>query len=187
MAIHTQPAIRSALMILLFLALASVAVLGSSRGDSSGSKGITVPALELPGRALLAGGERTNPSAAEADTSFHVHRPNHSLASDENLKAVWIRHEAPREVALEYISGLRVYVRPAAFDNPEGFYRTLQAQGIPGTIREIDGVTAFVVPAENSEGAPGSVDMVLGTIEVSLVGHGSFTTEQLIEIARSVK
>jgi hypothetical protein len=125
---------------------------------------------------------------AQRFVGFHVLRPDDSLASDQTITRVWINLDSPM-VGIEYSSGLRVYLNRSETDDPVTNYTEQQAEGIPGTLEQIRGTTAFVVAEDKSIGAPGSVDMVIDGIEVALIGHfdtRDFSVDELVRIASSV-
>jgi hypothetical protein len=100
------------------------------------------------------------------------------------VKNTWV---SSTQVAISYDSVLTLYLALSQVEDRVALYERLQAEGVPGSVREINGVQAFVVPVSNEIGAPGSVSMVLDGVQVDLIGHGEFTTDELVEIASSVR
>lgn len=141
-------------------------------------------ASKLPGESPIPNAARVSLDQAVALSSLPVYRPDHARASDESVTDAWV---SSTRVAIAYDSGLALLLGPSQIEDRVALYERLQAEGVPGSIRQINGVQAFVVPAENQIGAPGSVNMVLNGIEVDLIGHGEFTTDELVEIASSVR
>ncbi len=108
------------------------------------------------------------------------------MASDSSIGAVWIRSASLPEVLIDYTSGIRFTARPEDYSGtPEDYYKAQIADGIPGEITSIDNITAFVVP-QDTQGDLGSVTMVINGLTISIIGHGDFTTDQLIAAAKSV-
>jgi hypothetical protein len=169
------------LALLLPLILRSVGS-DTGRATTTGSaRGGPVPA----NGSIIANGIRVDLGAAVAQAPFRLYRPQDPLASDESLEAVWLS-TSPAQIGLQYQSGIRDYVRPSELGDPASFYQTQILQGAPGSIETIRGVVAFIIPQDESEGTPGSVDMVLGGVEVALIGGGDFTVDELRRVAESV-
>jgi len=104
------------------------------------------------------------------------------VAGDGTLSRCWIQ-EDNGQVALVYQSGLTIYLQVSTLGDPAAFFQEQQREGNSGDIKTILGVPALVTPP--AQGLPGSVELVLGGLDIQMVGHGDFTTEDLTRIASS--
>lgn len=163
---------------------------GLGRDPSQVQPGVPPGPNVLPDGSIIANGTRVTISEAVARAPFELHRPQHALASDASLRAVWLSLDPP-QVGLQYDSGLSVFVQPSELGDPRSFYEGQIATGTNGSIERIDGVLAFVVP-RSAEGAPANLDMVIQDIEVTIIGGGvfsfagDFTVAELRSVAETV-
>jgi hypothetical protein len=172
--------------------LAAVAFWGASRLDAAGTKTMAPPSVTsastpttsggAPGsfefpreHGPLLAGEPVTITEAEGKAVVHLSRPNSALASDATIRNVFYEErmndegEASYIVAIDYESGLIVYVHPASFDgpsfnDPEEQYREAaeglnKALGSIATVSTVRGVSALVI--ERAPGGVASVDLVL--------------------------
>jgi hypothetical protein len=147
----------------------------------------------VPGKGPFAGEGEDQVSLAEAASSapYHLYRPDDLSASDKSTTAIWTARlgagdNSEFNVAIEYESGVELLVKPVELNDPAAAYDNIVKQGGFGYTRDIEGSPAMVIP-QNSDGTgsnPGSVDMVIKGIEVSIVAHMS--EEDLLRIAESV-
>lgn len=134
----------------------------------------------------LPGGERMSLEAAIDAAELPVYRPQEVEASDESISEVWVRNADSPETYITYSSGIVVTIRPN--ERPMGtteYYRLQIADGIPGSIGEVAGLEAFIVP-QDGMGNSGSVQFVLNRSIVTVIGVGDFSTDQLTALASSI-
>jgi hypothetical protein len=119
----------------------------------------------------LLGGQPVSILDAEALAGTHIPRPNSSLAGDSSIRGVFFEKVQNDEgveswmVALDYASGLIVYVHPVAyegksFSDPATEYAQM-AQGLNASLGSIASVaTVLDGPALIIQRAPGGVPSV---------------------------
>lgn len=164
------------------LILGFVGVLLASTGPA---RQATAPGPDDPARPLAEGNRM---SLAEATSAFPapIYRPDNALGSDSSLLDLWVRTIDPPEAYLEYESGLVVLVRPADAGQPTlEFAEAQMKDGVPGTIVNVHGVDAFLVPP--TEAGAGSIRLVLGGAIVTAIGDSrDFSVAELRLIADSI-
>jgi hypothetical protein len=151
----------------------------------------------------LPNGEKASISEAEKALGSHLYRPEHPLAGDASINAVFLAlandESGPlTRVAVDYQSGVLLLIEPATgpyATDPAAFYEKRLAsilQGVAGgvypegttaEIQTVSGVTALVT--QNSEGW-GDVDLVLGGLHIEIgAGYAQFDADTLVEIANT--
>lgn len=174
---------------------ALVAVLGLTAGFALwaiGRPSVSVVPDPTSGRdEVLLGGTRVTLQEAAAGVGFSILRPDSPLASDDTLVEVWLASGEGGAVALVYELGVRVYLSTWPVANPmtpEQFYQQQAAVTGAGWTENINGVSAWVAPANaQAPGLPPEsiIDFVVDGVEVSVRG-GSFSADELMEVARSI-
>lgn len=134
---------------------------------------------------LLRDGRQVDLSTASAATPFPIYRPQTAENADGTIKEVWVYGGAPPEVAIRYVSGLRVYLTtwPEGQD-PASFYQSQVEESGVGSYQTINGYPAYVVAADaQAPGYPATsvVDVTVGDVEISL--HADMATDELVETA----
>lgn len=151
------------------------------RSDVSSSRG----AILRPG-VVLPGGRIATLSEATAQFSTPIYRPATGSASDVTLDELWIRTAREPEVYMIYRSGVVVIVRPETTGQDTATYADAQiGDGIPGRIINLGPHEAFLVP-EVEGPSTGSVRFLMGGAIITVIGNGSLSAEELIEIAQSI-
>lgn len=170
--------------------LASLAGLGW-RSLSANVDSIGLPDPTTSNDGVLLGGRKVSLDEAAAETDIPLLRPQAEEASDDVLKAVWLVTEEQPAVAFEYESGVRVYLTTWPKGNPlspEQFYKQLVSESGAGWTQDIDGIVAWVSPADSqAAGRPPEaiVDFVVDGVEVSLRG-GRLSVDDLVKVAESI-
>jgi hypothetical protein len=174
-----------------FAAIAAPAALRASRNPGAGDTSHAQGAVQSPraqvlmggGGPLLPGGGLSSIASVQKQATFPTYLPNVPLAQASSVADVWYRAQTPEEVLIDYSSGVRLYLKPLAFD-AASHYQSLQDEGIPGTITTIQGHTAFVVPP--LDGQKGSVDVAVNGVELSVIGEQpTITSQDLVTVANS--
>jgi hypothetical protein len=153
---------------------------------------------EDPSQPLMLNGRIVTLEEAEKAFGFPVHRPDHVAASDDLISEIWLGTDGQPEIALRYMSGLRVYltVRPdsgipgvSRQEDAAAMYQEHASEGGGGgSFEEINGYPAYAVERDAiAEGNPVSsvVALTIGAVEVEL--WADTTRAELIDIARSIK
>ena len=143
-----------------------------------------VPDLRDPGE-LVPGGRKVTLRRAESSVNFHGYRPDDSAASDNSIQEVWVSGGGDSgTVGLRYGSKLRLFLTAW----PEGKSFGGWARGIvsdtgSGFVDTVRGVDAWIVPPDaNWDGSPGSVELVLDGIDITLIEDGQLTRDDLLRI-----
>jgi hypothetical protein len=147
------------------------------------STGTQLPGLaDLP---HLAGGQRVDLATADAEIQIPLIRPDTDLASDSSIDQLWAREGEDEYVLIEYESGIDVEIRPSTYGDDPGFHWKNQiTDGVPGDIIDVGGYPAFAVPPD-SDGSSGSVDMVFENVNVTIIGNGTLSMDELEKVAAS--
>jgi hypothetical protein len=67
------------------------------------------------------------------------------------------------------------------------FYEQQIAEGALGSVQTIQGVPALVIPPDaQAKGLPGSVDVVIRGVHVTIIGYGGFSETDLVGLASSL-
>jgi hypothetical protein len=150
-------------------------------------------------------GQSMSLSDAQAKVGFNIPRPDDQLASDSQIKTVWVDTSsgaAQAQIELEYTSGLTVALEPALKDLIQSdaaqltFFKqqvaddTAQTNGAE-SVSSVNGHPALVVPQNSavwangqSQGNSGDIEFVVGGEVIDVVGH--FGTDDLQRVATSV-
>jgi hypothetical protein len=153
---------------------------------------------------LLDGVKYQDLSAAQDAVGVPLLRPQDPLASDDQIKELWVRVESVGPtVRIDYASGVWAQMQPvgeemtkpggalAAFESwaKEAAYST---DGQARVVTIDDGSPAFLGPDGSarfangaSQNRPGEIDVVIGDFMVVIVGHVS--NEELSRLASSIK
>jgi hypothetical protein len=153
----------------------------TSRNATSISQGMDPGLLVGP---PLTGGSETTLEVAERTVSFANVRPSSALANDDSISHVYIADSPRQAMLVDYGSGLRLTLWPSEWPDPVEYFSRQIADGIPGTIIDLSGTPAFLVP--QTEDGLASITFVRDGVAVSVVGHGDFTSDQLVETATSI-
>ena len=132
-------------------------------------------------------GTQTTIADVRADIPFKLFRSHHSLANDSNLIAAW---DCPGpQIALEYASGVMVYLSPNTYDNPSDVWATMAATYPEFSVGVSRGKPASLInPAKSPNGtAAGGVDLVEGNIRVTVLGNGKIPLDDLKEMTESLR
>lgn len=134
---------------------------------------------------LLRDGQQVDLSTASAMMPFPIYRPQMAENGDGTIKEIWVLGGPPPEVAIRYISGLRVYLTtwPQGQD-PPSFYQSQAEESGVGSYQMINGYPAYVVAADaQAPGYPSTsvVDVTAGNVEISL--HANMPVDELVETA----
>lgn len=158
--------------------------------------------LREPGRdegPFLFGREVSFDQAAR-EAKYHLYRPNHPIANDDNIRKVFIEATSDdsgrpwAHVAIDYESGILILILPAwvdGFETPDKAqkqYEQIVSQ-YPGSyarIEEVHGVSALVV--ERNPRANSYVEVVLDGVRVRLTAkYAPLGAATLIEVASSLR
>ncbi len=180
----------------LIIAVTFVALrdLPASRSAEALSGQVAYGIAQVPGQGPFTGGDQAKVSLAQALDSapYHIFRPEDRLASDKTITEVWTatlgeEKDSEYNVAFEYESGLEVLIKPAALSDPRSAYSNIVEEGGFGRALDINGFPALLI-SQGSDGTgenPGSVDMVLDGVQVSIIGH--LADDDLLGIAQSLR
>ncbi|MGH2554202.1 MAG: hypothetical protein ACRDHO_00600 [Actinomycetota bacterium] len=144
-------------------------------------------------------------SEAEAFLGAHLHRPDHTLASDSSVVAAFaatVRDDTGADinrVAVRYESGVFLLVEPAAGPYAQdvgAFYERIAGdivsgisigvyqKGTTAEVVSISGVPALVT--QNPEGF-GDVDLVLDGLRLEITaGYAKVGAQSLVEVAKTL-
>lgn len=178
--------IRSRIVVVCVLATAFVAAFGltmglrsvggevpAAAGATAGSNSTVRGGMPYKlGMDPLVGGERTSLARASALVPFHVYTPD-GPGDPGVLKDVWVGGPRPtaRQVALYYSSGILVIESPV---------KGRSLAELPGVVREyaggsigrVHGIRALILSQRrDGEDNPGSVTLVLGGVQVAVLGY----------------
>lgn len=161
----------------------TVALLGRSPQVTAG-RPIGVAGLDAG--PPVAGGVQESLSNARSNSPVPIYLPETKLASDDSITGVWVS-SSMTELWVEYSSGVAMRLHPVVFSSGSAasFYEQQIKDGTPGTIEKINGIDSFVVPPD-SQGDTGSVEMDLSGTDVVVLGNGTQSADQLVEIAGSI-
>ena len=134
-----------------------VAIIGAAaflRHDSTPPPAVR-EGLSLPGNQPFINGKLMTLPEAAAAVGYTIYRPEATIANDANLEEVWVEvqaadvsNESPdgfiKHVALNYSSGVRVYLDRPAYEDASTHYADL-APGL-GFVGEVLGVPAWKLP-----------------------------------------
>jgi hypothetical protein len=144
-------------------------------------------------------------SDAQAKVGFNIPRPDAQLASDSQIKTVWVDTSAgaaQAQIEVEYTSGLYVELGPALKGLPQSnaaqlsFFQEQVAEDAAQTKgaafeTSVGGHPALVIPQNSaleangqSQGNSGDIEFVVGgeVIDIS----GNFATDDLLAVASTV-
>jgi hypothetical protein len=139
---------------------------------------------------------------AQNEVGFAIPRPDGSLASDGKITRVWVTTRGDTQIEIDYSSGVYVTMGPAnpGMTDPSyaaEMYRKVaaqdgdQMQGL-NEVTAVNGTPAYLVPdgaavyaSGQSQGAPGEVELVVGSETVEVVGHVS--NDDLLGIASTIQ
>lgn len=144
------------------------------------------PSVPRFGGDPLPGGDRMSLADARDSTPWAMYVPDTALLPQDDISSVWLREGEDPELLVEYRTGFTVTIRPlddGAAD--EEWYRRQVAEGVPGAIHRLDGVTMFSVPA-SEEGDRGSVTFEWDGLRIAIVGNGMTVEHDLLETARAM-
>lgn len=118
-----------------------------------------------------------------------LYRASTPLASDESISEVWVRGGESPEVLIFYETGVATTIEPDSIGFSLQEYAQSQSRdGVPGGIKQIGGIEAFVVdPGDGEQGA--SVKLIIdGTIVTLLAGKPAIdiSADDLEAVAASV-
>jgi hypothetical protein len=160
-----------------------LAAYSSSRGHEQPSR------AQLGGDSPLPGASRVTLGSAREAWPMPILRPSIDLASDDQIRGVWIRPQDlsdDPEVYIRYASGISVSLRPDESGlSTEEFAEVQTRDGIPGRIVRVSGLPVFAV-SQSEEGDLGSIRFLLEGEIVTVIGHGDFPDEVLESVARSI-
>jgi hypothetical protein len=192
---------RVALVSAVTLALVTTAAFGTSSflrhrdapslasGASSRSQGEWLHGLLLPDMASGApypDARTESLEEAEKELSFPFVRPHSDLANDGTAVRIWVSDAQGGEAAIDYESGIRVYVNQVTFD-PESFFQEQQSEGVDGEVIEINGNPAFAIPADDSRGSLAAVEVVVNGVDVVILAReGDHSMSDLLDVAATL-
>ncbi len=138
---------------------------------------------------------------AKAKTNYTLWLPDAPDASNGSIAHVCLKPYGDFEVAVEYPSGVRVYLNPDPPLDPASHYEELATElGAAASVETVHGVPALVIPENFSGDAspcsadancvppqknPGSVDLVLDGVQVTVIGH--LPASDLRDVAESLR
>jgi hypothetical protein len=135
------------------IAIGATTAVVAATGILLAARGSPPPAEELgcreplDGRNPLGNGVLMTPWQAEHAFDPPLFRPQTEHASDETIAELWVRTPRSSEAFIVYDSGIVVIVEP--WKRPTWqFARDQIADGVPGELREIRGIDAFVIPPD---------------------------------------
>lgn len=147
-------------------------------------------------------GQKVALAEAEAMVSYPLLRPEHPVANDDSIRAVFVEvvaddgsGEVGERVAIDYESGLVVYIEPIdqlyGFEDPGHQYAEMaDGLGPNASVEIIGSVPALVVaPQEGGDeaGSVASVDLTLDGVRVMLLTkYAPLDKASLIQIAESL-
>jgi hypothetical protein len=146
----------------------------------------------LPGEGPLGETEkRVTLDEAVAKAPYHLYRPQDPLASDKTTEGIWTatfhgENTAEFKVAIDYQSGVEVLVKPNELRDVSSAYSNIVEEWGTPYVTTVQGSSALVIPedSDGTGGNPGSVDMVIDGVEISIIGHMS--DEDLLRVANTV-
>ncbi|MGH2573662.1 MAG: hypothetical protein ACRDGU_09350 [Actinomycetota bacterium] len=168
--------------------LGVLAAIGFLASEDSGQPSREARDGKIPGVITsICGGAEWSLAEARASTSFELYLPNHALANDENMSAVW--NCAEDHVALEYSSGVVVYLSVNALESPEETWARIADLYPEFSVGVVRGQSASLVdPAKDETGtAEGGVDLVESGIRITVSGDGEIPLEDLIAVTESLQ
>lgn len=123
---------------------------------------------------------------AVAKYPFKIMRPDHRLANDLNLRAVW---DCGIDVALEYESGIDIYAGPNTIENPKAEWEETAALFPEFSVGTVRGLPASLAdPAKSPNGtALGGVLFVDSEVLFEVGGTGNIPVTELVEVAESLR
>ena len=152
-----------------------------------GMQAQTQPRLAGGGGPALGGGTPMTLESARAQFPVPLVTPDTDLARDSLIDQLWVRVADPPEAFFEFRTGIMMSVEPSSvYRTPlPTLFDAQVADGVPGTVETIAGVTAFCVPP-SSQGDLGSVMFQIGDEVVVVVGNGDASLDDLRQVAGSV-
>ncbi len=133
---------------------------------------------------------------AEEAVSFPLVRPQHALANDLLIRAVYVEIVSSGEGgvveqgAIDYETGILLILSPATLDgfdsDPQADYEAM-ADAVPGAqVQTVNGVPAFVF--ESADGtSPAAIDLTLDGVRAILTGeYAPVDLEDLVGVAESL-
>jgi hypothetical protein len=171
----------------------SATALGSSRSPSRNraaqlpnatvDRSPNINSLDFPTPCI---GSRTTIAEAESWTSYSLLAPHDELANETNVTGVWICRA--QEVAVEYTSGVTLYMGPNTLRDAEAVFRRMAQLYPEFSVGKVRGHAANLIdPAKSTNGtAKGGVDFIEDGIRVTVLGNGSIQLPQLVDVADSL-
>ncbi|SRR6266568_2905131 len=148
-----------------------------------------IPDIRAETDGLIPGGIQVPLTTAQLAAPFPLYRPQDPAASDSTLTQVWVSTLSDANtVGFEYSSGLRAFLEawPPGKDF-EQWASGVSADTGSGDIETVHGTSAWVVaPDANWAGSPGSVEFLLGGVDVTLIEQGDLSKDDLLRIANSI-
>lgn len=142
-----------------------------------------VATIQLPGGSLVHDGRQTTLSEAESIATFKLLRPSTPLASDAEISEVWVSTMSPQEVAIQYSSGVRVYVEISPYTNASQEYSRMAASSVVQSSVVVNGFPGLLTVPDSGSG--GSVEFVAGDVRVDILGYPGASRSDLLALADS--
>jgi hypothetical protein len=126
-------------------------------------------------------------SLAEAASSmpFPMLMPNNPLASQPTLVQVWKCSDS--QVALEFQSGVVVYLSVNTLKDPAAEWKAIAAEYPEFSVGEVRGTVASLSDPTKASGAAGGVDLVEGGTRITVSGNGQIPLSDLIAVTESLQ
>jgi hypothetical protein len=173
----------AALGVGLALAIAGISamVIGRSQNPSRPS----AETLLNPIVGVCGGTPSTLPQAA-ALMPFAILLPDHSLANDANLVQVWKCSDI--QVAFEYRSGVIVYLSENSLKDPAAVWQRMAAEYPEFSVGTVRGTMASLSdPTKGNGTAPGGLDLVQGSLRITVSGNGMIPLSDLVAVTESLR
>jgi hypothetical protein len=131
-------------------------------------------------------GSESTMSSAESRVPFTLLEPHSDLASEANMSAVWSC--AGDSVAMEYASGVAIYMMPNEFKDAEAVFQRMAALYPEFAVGKVRGhVASLIDPAKSTNGtASGGVDFIENGVRITVLGNGSIPLLHLVDVAESL-
>jgi hypothetical protein len=165
--------------VVIGLLVVGLAIARSHRSQTGGALAPDLSAMPLGPR-----GEASSLASAEQTMPFRIYRPHQGLADDGEITKVWVREGTVPEVALEYNSGIVVFVGPSQIIDPQDFYNKQIADGVHGSVELVHGAPVLLIHSEDNSHL--ALDTVVSGIEVQVIKIPGGTDQDLTLMAESI-
>lgn len=111
--------------------------------------------------------------------------PNDPIASQADLVQVWKCSDV--QAALEFSSGVVVYLSANTLDDPAAVWDAMAAAYPEFSVGKVRGVPAGLSDPTKASGAEGGVDLVENGVRITVSGNGKIPLFDLIAVAESLQ